>query len=115
MLNPIPIRDYQKLINRLESLTARSDGIISQTLSEASGYPICHLHLSTVEQRLTNPVQSVLISAGVHVDKPAGVGAALRFLAQNDLELLDQFQFDVLLCLNPFGFIRTLPKKHRWY
>jgi len=30
------------------------------------------------------------------VDEPAGVAATLRVLAQNDLELLDRFQFDVL-------------------
>lgn len=35
------------------------------------------------------------------------MAASLRFLAQNDLELLDRFQFDVLPCLNPFGFIRN--------
>tara|TARA_B100000745_G_C19992052_1_gene336435 strand:+ start:392 stop:640 length:249 start_codon:yes stop_codon:yes gene_type:complete len=66
VLDLIPIRDYQKLIDRLESLTARSDGIVLQTLGEASGYPIFHLHMSTVEQRLTNPVQLVLISVGIH-------------------------------------------------
>ena len=35
------------------------------------------------------------------------MAASLRFLAQNDLELLDRFQFDVLPCLNPFGFLRN--------
>ena len=47
---------------------------------------------------------TVLISGGVHGDEPAGVHAALAFLADGQREFDDAFQFVVFPCVNPSGF-----------
>jgi succinylglutamate desuccinylase/aspartoacylase family protein len=47
---------------------------------------------------------TVLISAGVHGNEPAGVHAALEFLAKGQREFQEALQFVVFPCLNPSGF-----------
>jgi Succinylglutamate desuccinylase / Aspartoacylase family len=47
---------------------------------------------------------TVLISGGLHGDEPAGVHAALAFLADAHHEFDDVFQFVVFPCVNPSGF-----------
>lgn len=47
---------------------------------------------------------TVLISGGVHGDEPAGVHAALEFLADVQPEFDDELQFVVFPCVNPSGF-----------
>ena len=47
---------------------------------------------------------AVLISGGVHGDEPAGVHAALAFLADGQREFNDVLQFVVFPCVNPSGF-----------
>src|SRR5712671_1843436 len=47
---------------------------------------------------------TVLISGGVHGDEPAGVHAALAFLAGGQREFDDALQFVVLPCVIPSGF-----------
>ena len=47
---------------------------------------------------------TVLISGGIHGDEPAGVYAALAFLADALHEFDDAFQFVVFPCINPSGF-----------
>jgi hypothetical protein len=47
---------------------------------------------------------AVLISGGVHGDEPAGVHAALAFLADDQREFDDVLQFAVFPCVNPSGF-----------
>lgn len=47
---------------------------------------------------------TVLISGGVHGDEPAGVHAALGFLADGQYEFDDVLQFVVFPCVNPSGF-----------
>lgn len=52
---------------------------------------------------------SVIISAGIHGDEPAGVEAALQFAeltADNPL-LLEHFSFDIFPCDNPYGWERN--------
>lgn len=47
---------------------------------------------------------TVVLSAGIHGDEPAGVHAIIRFL-NNDLHCYaDRFNFLALPCLNPIGF-----------
>jgi Succinylglutamate desuccinylase / Aspartoacylase family len=46
----------------------------------------------------------VLISGGVHGDEPAGVHAALAFLAEDAHEFDGALQFLVFPCVNPSGF-----------
>ena len=46
----------------------------------------------------------MLISGGVHGDEPAGVHAALAFLADGQREFNDVLQFVVFPCVNPSGF-----------
>ena len=47
---------------------------------------------------------TVLISGGVHGDEPAGVHAALAFLADDQREFNDVLEFVVFPCVNPSGF-----------
>jgi hypothetical protein len=47
---------------------------------------------------------TVLISGGVHGDEPAGVHAALAFLATAQREFDEVVQFAVFPCVNPSGF-----------
>ena len=47
---------------------------------------------------------AVLISGGIHGDEPAGVYAALAFLAHVLHEFDNAFQFIVFPCINPSGF-----------
>jgi len=47
---------------------------------------------------------TVLLSGGIHGDEPAGVYAALAFLAEPRREFADQLQFVVFPCVNPSGF-----------
>jgi Succinylglutamate desuccinylase / Aspartoacylase family len=47
---------------------------------------------------------TVLISGGVHGDEPAGVHAALAFLADGQREFSDVLQFVFFPCVNPSGF-----------
>ncbi len=48
--------------------------------------------------------RTVLISAGIHGDEPAGVYAALAFLSEVQREFDHSFQFVVFPCVNPSGF-----------
>ena len=47
---------------------------------------------------------TVLISAGMHGDEPAGVHACLHFLARVAPRFRDRFNFVALPCANPSGF-----------
>jgi murein peptide amidase A len=51
---------------------------------------------------------SVLISAGIHGDEPAGVEAALQFLEHNveNPALLSHYSFVIFPCDNPYGWER---------
>lgn len=51
---------------------------------------------------------SVLVSAGIHGEEPAGVFAILEFMRRYMRKYLDRFSFYVFPCINPFGFERGI-------
>jgi len=57
-----------------------------------------------LSRRLQPDRPTMLISGGVHGDEPAGVYAALAFLADGEREFRDDLQFVVFPCVNPSGF-----------
>lgn len=90
------MRDYTEIIDRLKQLD-----LSLNLIGSAHNYPIYQLHLESS----ANTPKNVLITGGVHGDEPAGVEAALRFLARDNSDLLQKFSFVVLPCLNPYGYV----------
>lgn len=102
-------RNYDNVISRLEN--AASSGVARLNLLgsfSASGrdYPMFTVDIGNPS---SNRV-SVLISAGIHGDEPAGVEAALRFIEHNvgNTTLLSHYHFTVFPCDNPYGWERGL-------
>lgn len=93
-------RDYSHLIKRLKSLNWHYMHIETAG-SSVKGYPIYKVKLrgNTKNQR------RVLLSAGIHGDEPAGVETILRFLEQDNSHLLQSFEFLVMPCINPYGYV----------
>ena len=90
--------DFNEVVGRLRSL--RSNTVSVGELGKASGHPLLAAKIgSRTADRLT-----VLVTAGVHGDKPAGVEAVLRFIEGPIQEYLDRFFFIVVPCVNPSGY-----------
>jgi hypothetical protein len=49
----------------------------------------------------------ILLTAGVHGDEPAGVEAVLHLLENERSELLEQFSFAIVPCINPSGYVHN--------
>jgi protein MpaA len=95
------MRDYNELVRRLEALA--SDTLQRKVLGEVEGYPIYRLGLG---DHRSNP--TVLLIGGTHGDEPAGVEALLD-LAANELgQWAHRFNFEIIPCLNPGGYVRNL-------
>ena len=100
-------RNYADLSRRLEALSA-SD-LCVETAGLVEGYPVYLVHL----RGDTDAPRRILLTAGVHGDEPAGVEAALRFLERDHTHLLQHFQFCVLPCINPTGYVRNTRESSR--
>ena len=92
-------RDYGVVVGRLESI--KGSRVCKEVLGTAHGYPIYLIRLMAA---LEDP-HRVLISAGTHGDEPAGTEAVLRFLDRDRKPFLDRFEFVLLPCVNPYGYI----------
>lgn len=90
------MRDYADIVNRLNDLDLPLD-----LIGTIHDYPIYQFCLES----LASAPKNILITGGVHGDEPAGVEAALRFLARDNIELLKQFSFVVIPCVNPYGYV----------
>ncbi len=101
------IRDYAQVTARLERAALSPHVGLEVLGSLAAGdthYPMYLAHLGKpAPHRL-----SVLISAGIHGDEPAGVEAALQFIERNveNPTLLSHYNFTVFPCDNPYGWER---------
>ena len=84
------------IINRLEQLDLPMNKI-----GTAHDYPIYQICLESS----ANVPKNILITGGVHGDEPAGVEAVLQFLERDNTELLKQFAFVVIPCVNPSGYV----------
>jgi hypothetical protein len=94
------MRNYDDITRRIESLGQRH--LHRRVLGEVEGYPIFGL---TFSARPGSP--TVLIIGGTHGDEPAGVEAALAFLDRDLRPWLEQFQFEVIPCFNPYGYVHN--------
>ncbi|MBM3216917.1 M14 family metallocarboxypeptidase, partial [Candidatus Poribacteria bacterium] len=63
-------------------------------------YPIQCVRLSRDES-----VPTILVFGGTHGDEPAGVEAALAFIETGHAPWLDRLRFEVVPCLNPWGYV----------
>jgi protein MpaA len=91
-------RDYNNVVSRIEQLQDRSTRI--EVLGEIAGFPI---YRATQSRRSDLPL--IMVNAGTHGDEPASVEGALQFLEGNSNGWLDRFQFEVIPCLNPYGYV----------
>ena len=92
------LRDYGSVVSRIEAFEALESKV--EVLSEISGYPVFRVIRS---RQLDLPV--VMINSGTHGDAPASVEGALQFLEGALDSWLDDFQFEVIPCLNPYGYV----------
>lgn len=94
------MRNYDDIVDRIDRLN--QPYIHRQILGKVEGYPIFGLTRSSTERRPT-----MLIIGGTHGDEPAGVEAALAFLNVDHGPWLDALRFEVIPCLNPYGYVHN--------
>ena len=110
------IRDYSGLIKRLldtsDSPHVTLDLLGSFTVNNTE-YPMYLVHLGEPAPHKL----SVLISAGIHGDEPAGVEAALQFIEYNveNPALLSHYNFVIFPCDNPYGWERGTRENSRGF
>ena len=93
------VRDYEGLAQRVEGF---SPPAVHQVLGDVDGFPVYCVRVST---DASLPV--VYVNGGTHGDEPAGVEATLVFLEAHSKRWLDRVQFDVIPCLNPYGYVHN--------
>ena len=74
-----------------------------EPLESIGGYPIYRIALKGGQKACRH----VLLTAGLHGDEPAGPEAIMRFLARDHSSLLQTFEFFILPCINPHGFVHN--------
>jgi hypothetical protein len=94
-------RNYANLSSRL--LALKGPHLEVETIHSVEGYPMYLVHL----RKSHDAPFTILLTAGVHGDEPAGVEAVLRFLDSEHAKRLDHFQFCVLPCINPTGVVEN--------
>ncbi len=94
------MRDYCDFVNRVKRLPKASHEVT--VLGEVEGYPVLG-----IEQSRSASLPTVFVNGGTHGDEPAGVEAALAFLERDQTKWLTYFQFHVIPCLNPYGYVHN--------
>ncbi len=92
------MRNYVGIIERLKHSNRPME-----VIGSVHGYPIHQIHLTAS----ASCPRLVLITGGVHGDEPAGVEAVLQFLERDNTQLLKNFSFLVIPCINPYGYVRN--------
>jgi len=91
------VRDYREVVARLGALPRRDWRV--KRVASIAGYPwFC------VERIESKRAPTVMLSAGMHGEEPAGVEGVLRWLEQGNPGNVNWF---VLPCINPFGWERN--------
>ncbi len=80
-----------------------------ETAGYADDYPIYCIRLGG------DPAgrKRVLLSGGVHGDEPAGPESVLAFLERDPVDLLEDFVFLILPCVNPWGYVNNKRENSR--
>lgn len=99
-MNEVVSRFAQEVESKLSQLKGHSVEQIARVSYGDASWPI--LCVRSTRWEATRP--TVLISGGVHGNEPAGVHAALAFLADGQREFNEVLQFVVFPCVNPSGF-----------
>lgn len=93
------IRDYHRLANRLEALAPGEwRGELGGIVSGYSWF--------VMRRQVSADAPTVLLTAGIHGDAPAGVEAALRWMEGEDWRPW-RLNWLVLPCINPFGWVHN--------
>lgn len=75
-------------------------GKVCEVMHGTQPYPV----VSARSPSFDSSKPTVLLSAGMHGDEPAGIHAVIRFVTQEMHRYTDRFNFLALPCLNPSGF-----------
>jgi len=94
-------RDYGHFIEYLHASASSNMEIVH--LESIGGYPIYSIALKGSQKARRH----VLLSAGLHGDEPAGPEAIVRFLERDHGTLLQTFEFFILPCINPHGYVHN--------
>jgi protein MpaA len=84
-----------KKLNAIASSQSKLD-----IIGRVNNYPFYRVFLSDRSESK----ETVLISAGMHGDEPAGPAAIIHFLERNNSHLFEHFNFLLLPCINSAGF-----------
>jgi murein peptide amidase A len=99
-------RDYASIEKRL--LTLKAPYLDCRQLGRASDLPIYGVSLKKISAPKSHPAKpTVLLNGGTHGDEPASPEAVLAFLENGIEPWLDHFDFEVIACLNPYGYIHN--------
>ena len=94
------MRDYGDVVRRIEGLPQAYVG--RRVLAEVEGYPILGVTLS-----LDPTLPVMFVTGGTHGDEPAGIEGALAFLEEDHSRWLRCLQFEVIPCLNAYGYVHN--------
>jgi hypothetical protein len=93
------VRDYAEIQQRVDRLARR--GYAVTRAASIWGYPF-----HVVRRTTRDAVATVMLSAGLHGEEPAGVEAALQWLESGQADRWPVNWF-VLPCINPYGWERN--------
>jgi murein peptide amidase A len=95
-------RSYTGVSQRIEALS--DSHIHVETAGSIGQHPVYHVLL----RGSIDAPHKILLTAGVHGNEPSGVEAVLRFLEKDHGELLNYFEFSIIPCVNPEGYVRDI-------
>ena len=95
------MRDYHGVVRRIEKLP--SEHLTREEVGEVDGFPLLRVRASSDPS-----LPTIMVMSGTHGDEPAGVEAALSLLEGRHAQWLESFQFEVIPCLNPHGYVHYM-------
>jgi len=94
----LTLRSYDQLEQRLNALSS----IDLSSIGSIGAYPLYRVALEN-----SGASRTILLTAGVHGDEPAGIEAVLHLLENERSEILEQFSFLIVPCVNPNGYVHN--------
>lgn len=91
------MRSYSQLIQRLDALPS----VDLHVIGAVGEYPIHRISLPNASEKS----HTILLTAGVHGDEPAGIETVLHLLESEECEILAPFSFTIVPCINPSGYV----------
>ena len=100
-------RDYPGITDRVAAISENADVDLG-VIGSIENLPVHRL----VRQSSTAMTRRLLVTSGVHGDEPAGIEAVLRFLEPTP-PAYPGFEFVVVPCVNPTGYVRATRENSR--